>query len=130
DNNCNGFIGCDDPACAATTFCRPAIAPTPGLGGAGAGSGAGSCVVLDQAFPPACCDPFTFGPDACPSAFLGAPFDPNFKAADPSTNVFGYGYAQAGQTITYTIHYENIGTADAHDVSVLDPLHANLDETT
>ncbi len=56
--------------------------------------------------------------------------DPNRKESDPTTDTFGYGYARAGQTITYTIHYENIGTADAHNVSILDPLHPGLDATT
>src|SRR5205807_3133970 len=88
----------------------------------------GSCMNLHgESFPAACCDPFNVGAQLDP---LCRAFDPNLKESDPPANAFGYGYAQAGQTITYTIHYENIGTSDAHDVSILDPLHPNLDDTT
>jgi uncharacterized repeat protein (TIGR01451 family) len=58
------------------------------------------------------------------------PHDPNFKESEPATNVYGYGYTEAGRVMSYTIHYENTGTGDAHDVSVLDPLDTDLDETT
>jgi len=129
DDNCNGMVDCNDPAC--TTVCNPAFAPAPGVGpGGGGGNGGdpGSCMNLHgESFPAPCCDPFNVGAQLDP---LCRAFDPNFKESDPSTNAFGYGYAQAGQAITYTIHYENIGTADAHDVSILDPLHPSLDETT
>ncbi len=36
-----------------------------------------------------------------------APHDPNFKQSDPETNVYGFGYTEAGRMMTYTIHYEN-----------------------
>ncbi len=62
--------------------------------------------------------------------WMGMPVDPNYKEADPPVNVFGHGITSAGQRITYTLHYENIGTADAHDVVILDPLSPDLDETT
>jgi len=58
------------------------------------------------------------------------PHDPNFKQSDPETNVYGFGYTEAGRMMTYTIHYENTGTGDAHDVSILDPLDTDLDDTT
>jgi uncharacterized repeat protein (TIGR01451 family) len=58
------------------------------------------------------------------------PHDPNFKESLPATNVYGYGYTEAGRMMSYTIHYENTGTGDAHDVSILDPLDTDLDETT
>ncbi len=127
DDNCNGFVDCNDSSC--NTACNIAIATVPGVGGAAgsaAGSGPSSCtnhVGVSQ--PPCCCDPSSFACSGCDT-----PQDPNFKASDPPTNVFGYGYTRAGQTITYAVHYENIGTGDAHDVSILDPLHPNLDEAT
>lgn len=62
--------------------------------------------------------------------WMGMPVDPNYKEADPPVNVFGHGTTAAGQLITYTLHYENIGTADAHDVVILDPLSLELDDST
>jgi uncharacterized repeat protein (TIGR01451 family) len=58
------------------------------------------------------------------------PIDPNFKEADPGVNAAGYGYTEAGRVMTYTLHYENIGDGDAHDVSVLDALPPDLDPST
>lgn len=63
-------------------------------------------------------------------SWMGMPVDPNFKEADPPVNVFGHGYTDAGRTMTYRLHYENVGTADAHDVLVIDPLPDELDEST
>lgn len=60
----------------------------------------------------------------------GFPIDPNSKESDPPTNTLGYGYTEAGRTHTYTLHYENIGTADAHDVSIIDVLPPDLDDST
>jgi len=125
DDNCNGFVDCNDLAC--TTACNILFAPAPN-GGNGGGGGSGSCTNLHgQSFPPACCD---FSNVAAHLDLNCGAFDPNRKESDPPTNAFGYGYAHAGQTITYTIHYENIGGADAHDVSILDPLHPGLDDST
>jgi len=63
-------------------------------------------------------------------SWMGMPVDPNYKEADPPVNVFGHGYTDAGRTMTYRLHYENVGTADAHDVLVIDPLPDELDEST
>ena len=130
DDNCNGLVDINDPACAGSaSFALVATAPAPpppgggGGGGGGATSDPGSCELHGVSIAAHCCDPFDFLRSGCP-------IDPNYKESDPPANAFGYGYAQAGQTITYTIHYENIGTSDAHDVSILDPLHPNLDDTT
>jgi len=58
------------------------------------------------------------------------PHDPNFKDTDPPVNINGYGYAFAGQRMSYRLHYENVGDADAHDVLVLDALDEDLDPAT
>jgi hypothetical protein len=58
------------------------------------------------------------------------PADPNFKESDPPVNIAGFGYTSAGGLMTYTVHYENIGTADALDVKVIDVLDPNLDDAT
>jgi uncharacterized repeat protein (TIGR01451 family) len=58
------------------------------------------------------------------------PVDPNFKEVDPPVNGQGYGYAHAGQRLRYTLHYENVGDADAHDVLVVDALDEDLDLAT
>src|SRR5204863_9288533 len=69
-----------------------------------------SCVdfLTGQHLEPVCCASASIGFLSCGGIF---PHDPNFKEADPPTNVFGYGRAEAGQTVTYTIHYEDTGTA-------------------
>jgi uncharacterized repeat protein (TIGR01451 family) len=83
-----------------------------------------------------CCDP-NFDPTMLPGQDdcilrdpQGRPIDPNFKETDPPVNIAGYGYTEAGQTITYTVHYENIGDADALNVSIIDVLDENLDDST
>jgi uncharacterized repeat protein (TIGR01451 family) len=68
-------------------------------------------------------------PAGC-SVAVGFPIDPNFKKSDPPVNILGYGYTEPGRTHTYVLHYENIGTADAHEVSIIDALHPGLDATT
>ncbi len=87
--------------------------------------------------PSYCCDPKALAERALHSDVqvnadcrLGVPVDPNFKESVPPVNILGDGYAEAGQTMTYTLHYENIGTADAHEVSILDVLDEDLDDST
>jgi len=58
------------------------------------------------------------------------PLDPNFKEADPPVNGLGFGTTAAGQRISYAITYENIGGSPAHDVSIVDVLDADLDDST
>jgi hypothetical protein len=92
----------------------------------------------DKIVPAWCCDPATYS-DAANNGQLAAcdlgipgcvPNDPNFKESVPAANAFGYGYARPGQEITYRLHYENVGTADAHEVEIVDPLHPDLDDAT
>ncbi|NHN36168.1 DUF11 domain-containing protein [Pseudomaricurvus alcaniphilus] len=85
---------------------------------------------------PACCCESTgacievFGSAGAGAQACGVPFDPNFKTSVPAVNAFGYGFTSAGMQHNYTITYENIGTADAHDVKVIDVLAAELDVST
>jgi uncharacterized repeat protein (TIGR01451 family) len=139
DDNCDGFVDCNDPACLGTCNAAVSAAITPVPVAPDDATAAlwwiryviptpGACIGFlgGTQLEPVCCDPHQVFL-SCGGLF---PNDPNFKEANPPTNVFGYGHAAAGQAITYTIHYENIGTGDAHDVSILDPLHPRLDETT
>ncbi len=90
--------------------------------------------------PAYCCDPSTWsdpslnGSQALQRCNVGvpgcAPVDPNFKESDPTVNIAGYGLTEAGRAMTYTIHYENVGNADALDVEILDSLDPDLDDTT
>ncbi|MGH7392262.1 MAG: DUF11 domain-containing protein [Candidatus Rokuibacteriota bacterium] len=89
--------------------------------------------------PAFCCDPgFWANPQNnvtaaqfCNVGIPGCvPVDPNRKVSDPAVGAGGLGVTEAGQTIAYTLHYENIGTADAHDVRIIDVLHPDLDDTT
>lgn len=84
--------------------------------------------------PPMCCGPQPSVGAEHPSLFdwlsTCPPLDPNYKSAVPATNGIGYGTTAAGETIEYTITYENIGGRDAHDVGILDVLSPELDDTT
>lgn len=53
-----------------------------------------------------------------------APIDPNEK------NVASPPYVRSGEVLGYTIHFENIGDAEARDVFLTDVLDADLDLTT
>ncbi len=59
-----------------------------------------------------------------PGNCIGLPYDPNGKTVSPS------GIVQPTQRLTYTIHFQNTGTASAKNVVVVDTLSANLDPTT
>jgi hypothetical protein len=90
--------------------------------------------------PAYCCDPARWSDpsldnlqalEACNLGVPGcAPVDPNFKESDPPVNLAGYGFTSAGRRMTYTIHYENVGNADAFDVKVIDALDPDLDDST
>ena len=51
-------------------------------------------------------------------------FDPNVKTVSPDGNIL------KTQELSYTIHFQNTGTASAHNVFVRDTLDANLDIST
>ena len=153
DDDCDGLADCDDPGCgclpplytvggrtppqciflppfSTCTTIPPATAPPARNRNAQFercgpfDDGHGGTVML----PPYCCD-------GEPNSGIQAqncrvPIDPNFKQADPGVSAAGYGYTEAGRLMTYTLHYENIGDGDAHDVSVLDALPPDLDAST
>jgi uncharacterized repeat protein (TIGR01451 family) len=144
DDNCDGKADCADPSCA----CLPVISappmppvPFPVLFGPppvepprDRDAGPQQCVSdagghLTQ-LPAACCDPNMNYEELVRRGVDCTPHDPNFKESDPPTNRNGYGYTQAGQVMTYTVHYENDGGADAHDVAIIDVLDSDLDEAT
>lgn len=152
DDNCDGRADCADSACNCFpplpappsppeciflppfSTCTPSPAPGPSprtnpAVGQTCGpfdDGHGGTVML----PPCCCDGIDNNQQNCWSQQCRVPIDPNFKEANPAVNAAGFGYTQAGRNMTYTLHYENIGTADAHDVSIIDVLPPDLDETT
>ncbi|MCA1614675.1 MAG: DUF11 domain-containing protein [Acidobacteria bacterium] len=153
DDDCDGLADCDDPACG----CYP---PLRAVGGSTPPQciflpPLSTCTAAPPpTSPPArnrraqfeSCGPFDDGhggtvtlPAYCcdgePNSGIQdqncrVPIDPNFKESDPGVNAAGYGYTEAGRVMTYTLHYENIGDADAHDVSVLDALPPDLDAST
>jgi uncharacterized repeat protein (TIGR01451 family) len=94
----------------------------------------------ERPVPAYCCDPARWSDSsldnlqalqACNLGVPGcAPVDPNFKESDPPVNIAGYGFTSAGRTMTYTIHYENVGNADALDVKVIDVLDPDLNDAT
>jgi len=55
-------------------------------------------------------------------------FDPNDKEVSPCYKAEGY--AVFGSPMTYTIRFQNKGTADAQNISIVDTLDANLDIAT
>lgn len=130
DDDCNGFADFNDAAAAcpepsAITGDVPQDVDT-GERPPAPGRGADVCRNrLGEVQAPCCCANHRAG-----MCWTCRPIDPNAKESDPPTNVLGYGRASAGQTIRYTIHYENVGTVDAHGVTVVDPVHPSLDERT
>jgi uncharacterized repeat protein (TIGR01451 family) len=153
DDDCDGLADCDDPVCgclprlisvggstppqciflpplSTCTSRPPSTGPSPRHHHAQFEScgpfddGQGGKVTL----PAFCCDgePNTGAQDQ----ECRVPIDPNFKESDPAVNAAGYGYTEAGRMMTYTLHYENIGDGDAHDVSVIDALPPDLDAST
>ncbi len=79
-----------------------------------------SCRGLDcQECNPGKCEP----PDAACTQI------PALTAGDPNDKV-GPRVAIAGDTLAYTIHYENVGLGTAYGVYVIDELPPELDETT
>ncbi|HTA81352.1 MAG TPA: T9SS type A sorting domain-containing protein [Bacteroidia bacterium] len=59
-----------------------------------------------------------------PHNCVGLPFDPNGKTVWPIGDI------AATQQLTYTIHFQNTGTALAHNVVIVDTLDKNLDAST
>ena len=53
-----------------------------------------------------------------------ASFDPNEKEVSPLI------YFDPNEWLTYTIHFQNIGTTDAQDIQILDTIDSNLDAST
>jgi uncharacterized repeat protein (TIGR01451 family) len=53
-------------------------------------------------------------------------YDPNMKSVYPKGQCWPH-YVQTGQKMTYTIQFQNTGTAEAINVYVLDTLDVNLD---
>jgi uncharacterized repeat protein (TIGR01451 family) len=66
----------------------------------------------------------TYWVKAFPYNCVGLPFDPNEKS------VYPVGDISPTQQLTYTIHFQNTGTAVAHDIVVVDTLSPYLDPTT
>ena len=55
---------------------------------------------------------------------VGIPFDPNEKSVSPVGNI------SPTQQLTYTIEFQNTGTAIAHNIVVIDTLNQYVDPTT
>lgn len=66
----------------------------------------------------------TYWVKAFPYNCIGLPFDPNEKSVSPAGDIADT------QKLTYTIHFQNTGTAIAHNIVVVDTLSTNLDPTT
>ncbi|KPJ94987.1 MAG: hypothetical protein AMJ53_03935 [Gammaproteobacteria bacterium SG8_11] len=139
DDNCNGRMDCTELGDPCGCFPPPEppnfpdgpcdIFPPPEgvlcLGNLAAKDCTTTVHGITVSLPSYCCDPNNRGQGP-----ICNPADPNYKVSIPPTNPKGYGYTQAGEQMTYTITYENIGGVDAHDVEILDVLDEDLDAST
>jgi len=146
DDDCNGRSDCSESSCRFHPHCAPPVIHY-------GPSEPWDCFSVDCPVPPAPSDPppceiddIHGRPRQMPSHCCGRfgptrnengqpplgcrPGDPNFKVADPPVSAQGYGYAEAGERITYDVTYENVGGIDALDVAVFDPLDEDLDDAT
>jgi uncharacterized repeat protein (TIGR01451 family) len=57
---------------------------------------------------------------------IGGPFDPNSKQVSPE-GIGGQGFVQPETAFTYTVNFQNTGTAQANNIFVLDTISSNLD---
>lgn len=151
DDNCDGLTDCDDSVCG----CYPPLIAPPNPPSCIFLPPFSTCTSVSPASSPSArerraqfesCGPFDDGhggtallPAFCcdgepNSGFqeqqCRVPIDPNRKEAEPGVNAAGFGYTEAGGLINYTLRYENIGDADAHDVAVIDVLPTDLDAAT
>ncbi len=67
---------------------------------------------------------FTYWVKAKPANCVGLPFDPNEKSVLPEGNI------SPTQQLSYTIHFQNTGTAVAKNMVVIDTLSPYVDPTT
>ena len=63
------------------------------------------------------------------SLLAAGSYDPNNKSVQPDSGITNQQIA-AGQYLTYTIHFQNTGTASAINVRVVDTLNSGLDIST
>jgi uncharacterized repeat protein (TIGR01451 family) len=56
-------------------------------------------------------------------------YDPNYKAVYPQGECEP-NYVLSNQKLTYTVHFQNTGTAPAININILDTLHTSLDINT
>jgi hypothetical protein len=59
-----------------------------------------------------------------------AAYDPNMKEVSPKGEGSIGGIPPSTSTLTYTVHFQNTGTATAYNVSITDTLDGDIDEST
>lgn len=57
---------------------------------------------------------------------VASSFDPNMKEVAPTGNGTA-GYIKANEEMTYTVHFQNTGTAAARNITIADEIDADLD---
>lgn len=93
------------------------------------GAGIGDVVCFDVSIAPTMGDADTTNNQKQYCYTVINSYDPNYKAVYPKGECFE-NYVLDNQELTYTVHFQNTGTAPAIDIFIMDTLNANLDINT
>lgn len=90
----------------------------------------GSTIYATYAYDVNCTDVYNYSNPGLFPIFVTGPYDPNHKMVWPSQNGYEGDILLTDTELTYKVEFQNIGTAPAVNVVVIDTLSPLLDETS